>query len=143
MFNPPVPAKALGLSSASVYALIAARDSKEDGISVPLSFRFSWPKGQVDGPGPSIENQVLKSGFAAAEVKPMAAKNKRVRSTQLRASQHREELLDEARSLMASGKVREARAVESRAGQVGQLVGALESDVRAEDADAGRSAAGH
>jgi len=67
----------------------------------------------------------------------MAAKNKRVRTTHLRASQHREELLEEARSLMASGRVREARAVESRAGQVGQLVGALESDLRAEETDGG------
>lgn len=69
------------------------------------------------------------------KVKCMAARNKRVRTTQSRASQHREELLEEARSLMASGRVREARAVASRAGQVEQLVGALESDVRAEDAD--------
>jgi electron transfer flavoprotein alpha subunit len=62
----------------------------------------------------------------------MAARNKRVRSTHQRASQHREELLQEARSLMSAGRVREARAVESRAGQVAQLVGALESDIRAE-----------
>lgn len=74
----------------------------------------------------------------------MAAKNKRIRTTHLRASQHRSELLEEARSLMATGKVREARAVESRAGQLGQLVGALESDLRAEDADTGgRSGAEH
>jgi hypothetical protein len=62
----------------------------------------------------------------------MAAKNKRVHTTHARASQHREELLEEVRSLMAAGRVREARAVESRAGQVGQLVGALESDITAE-----------
>jgi electron transfer flavoprotein alpha subunit len=62
----------------------------------------------------------------------MAARNKRVRSTHQRASRHREELLEEARSLMSAGRVREARAVESRAGQVAQLVGALESDIRAE-----------
>jgi hypothetical protein len=48
----------------------------------------------------------------------------------LRASHHREELLEEARALMASGKIREARAVEKRAGQVEQLVGALEADIR-------------
>jgi len=72
----------------------------------------------------------------AAEVKPMAAKNKRVHSTHLRASHHREELLDEARSLMAAGRVREARAVESRAGQIRQLVNALESDLRSEEGDA-------
>ncbi|MDB6161979.1 MAG: hypothetical protein JWO04_5685 [Gammaproteobacteria bacterium] len=48
----------------------------------------------------------------------------------LRASHHREELLEEARALMAAGRVREARAVEKRAGQVEQLVGALESDIR-------------
>jgi hypothetical protein len=73
----------------------------------------------------------------------MAAKNKRVRTTQLRASQHRYDLLEEARSLMAAGKVREARAVESRAGQVGQLMGALESDQRAEDADSARGTTAH
>ena len=73
----------------------------------------------------------------------MAAKNKRVHTTHLRASQHREELLEEARSLLAAGRVREARAVESRAGQVGQLVGALESDLRAEDAETGRPQSEH
>ena len=74
----------------------------------------------------------------------MAAKNKRVGTTHARASQHREELREEARSLMASGRIREARAVESRAGQVDQLVGALESDVRAEEADTGgRGATSH
>lgn len=78
----------------------------------------------------------------------MAAKNKRVHRAatadaaaptpgthktahlHLRASHHREELLEEARALMAAGKVREARAVQNRASQVGQLVGALESDIR-------------
>ena len=68
----------------------------------------------------------------------MAAKNKRVHSTHSRASQHRTDLLEEARSLMAAGRVREARAVESRAGQVDQLVGALESDIRAESQDTGK-----
>ena len=48
----------------------------------------------------------------------------------LRAAHHREELLEEARALLAAGKVREARAVEKRAGQVEQLVGALEADIR-------------
>jgi hypothetical protein len=43
-----------------------------------------------------------------------------------RASQHREDLLEEARTLQAAGKVRQARAVQKRAEQVGQLVGALE-----------------
>ena len=47
-----------------------------------------------------------------------------------RAAHHREELLEEARALMAAGKVRQARAVEKRAGQVEQLVGALEADIR-------------
>jgi hypothetical protein len=77
----------------------------------------------------------------------MAAKNKRAKRAatsdaaripgahkiadlHFRASHHREELLEEARALMAAGKVREARAVEKRAGQVEQLVGALESDIR-------------
>jgi hypothetical protein len=77
----------------------------------------------------------------------MAAKNKRtnraatseagrtlgvhkVTDLHSRASHHREELLEEARALLAAGKVREARAVEKRAGQVEQLVGALEADIR-------------
>jgi hypothetical protein len=47
-----------------------------------------------------------------------------------RAVDHRDELLEEARALMAAGKVREARAVEKRAGQVEQLVSALEADIR-------------
>jgi hypothetical protein len=67
----------------------------------------------------------------------MAAKNKRVQRTHDRAAHHRDELLEEARSLLASGRVREARAVEGRAGQVGQLVGALESDIQAESQDTG------
>jgi hypothetical protein len=62
----------------------------------------------------------------------MAAKNKRAKGTHDRASHHREELLQQARSLMADGKVREARAVEGRANQVDQLVGALDSDLLAE-----------
>jgi len=62
----------------------------------------------------------------------MAARNKRVKVTHDRAAHHREELLQEARSLMAEGKVREARAVEGRANQVEQLVGALDSDLLAE-----------
>jgi hypothetical protein len=48
--------------------------------------------------------------------------------TYFRASQHRDELLQEARTLMAAGRVREARAVEKRASQIWQLLGALESD---------------
>jgi hypothetical protein len=74
----------------------------------------------------------------AAEVTPMAAKNKRVHSTHPRASRHRSDLLEEARSLLAAGKVREARAVERRADQVGQLAGALESDIRAESQETGK-----
>jgi hypothetical protein len=69
-----------------------------------------------------------------AETSDAAAQNPYVRtdsSTYLRASQHRDELLQEARALMAAGKVREARAVEKRASQVLQLLGALESDVPA------------
>lgn len=62
----------------------------------------------------------------------MAARNKRVKRTHERASHHREELLEEARSLMADGKVSEARALERRANQVDQLVGALDSDLLAE-----------
>jgi hypothetical protein len=73
----------------------------------------------------------------------MAAKNKRVHRTHSRAAQHRADLLEEARSLLAAGRVREARAVESRAGQVDQLVGALESDIRAETQDGGDSVGRH
>jgi hypothetical protein len=69
----------------------------------------------------------------------MAARNKRVQRTHERASQHRADLLEEARSLLSKGRVREARAVESRANQVDQLVGALESDIRAESQDSGKS----
>ncbi len=73
----------------------------------------------------------------------MAAKNKptgRVRSADsaardvtglhLRASQHRDDLIEEARSLMSAGRVREARAVEKRAAQVEQLLGAIECEAR-------------
>lgn len=73
----------------------------------------------------------------------MAAKNKRVNRTHERASQHRDELLEEARSLMAAGRVREARAVEGRANQVEQLVGALGSDLLAESQLEGRGPRGH
>jgi hypothetical protein len=48
----------------------------------------------------------------------------------LRASQHRDDLLAEAKDLQAAGRIREARAVEKRAAQVEQLVGALETEVR-------------
>jgi hypothetical protein len=73
----------------------------------------------------------------------MAAKNKRIKRTHERASQHREELLQESRSLLAAGKVREARAVEGRAHQVEQLVGALESDLSAESQPEGQAGRGH
>ena len=75
---------------------------------------------------------LVASGACAAKVKPMAARNKRVNVTHDRAAQHREELLQQARALMAEGKVREARAVEGRANQVDRLVGALDSDLLAE-----------
>ena len=45
-----------------------------------------------------------------------------------RALDVREHLLEEARTLRAAGKIREARGVEKRAAQVEQLVGALEAD---------------
>jgi len=71
----------------------------------------------------------------------MAAKNKprardtapRESETLLRASDVREHLLEQARTLRAEGKIREARAVERRAAQVDQLVGALEADYRSTD----------
>ncbi len=46
-----------------------------------------------------------------------------------RALQHGDELLEEARELQAAGKIREARAVERRARQVGRLIGALEREI--------------
>jgi hypothetical protein len=45
-----------------------------------------------------------------------------------RASRYRQELMEEVRVLRRSGKIREARGVESRMQQVEQLIGALESD---------------
>jgi hypothetical protein len=73
----------------------------------------------------------------------MAAKNKRSSlprtpasgahdsvGLHMRAAQHRDDLLEEAKELQAAGKIREARAVERRAAQVEQLVGALETEVR-------------
>jgi len=45
-----------------------------------------------------------------------------------RASQHCEDLLEEARTLLAAGKIREARGVEKRAAQLQQLLGALEGE---------------
>ena len=77
-------------------------------------------------------DRLVHAAPSAAKVKLMAAKNKRVKGTHQRASQHREELLQEARSLLAAGRVRAARAVEARANQVDKLVGALESDLLAE-----------
>ena len=56
-----------------------------------------------------------------------------ISDTHFRASQHREELLEEARALRAAGKIREARGVEKRAAQVDQLVGALEAEVKRPD----------
>ena len=53
-----------------------------------------------------------------------------ISGTHFRASQHREELLEEARALRAAGRIREARGVEKRAAQVDQLLGALEGEVK-------------
>jgi hypothetical protein len=53
--------------------------------------------------------------------------------TLLRASDVREHLLEEARTLRSAGKIREARGIEKRAAQVDQLVGALEADYRGPD----------
>jgi hypothetical protein len=91
----------------------------------------------------SAESLLVCSGTAAAKVKLMAARNKRVKGTHDRASHHRDELLQEARSLMAEGRVREARAIEGRANQVDQLVGALDSDLLAESQLEGRAPRGH
>jgi len=56
---------------------------------------------------------------------------------------HREELLQEARSLQSGGKVREARAVEGRAHQVDPLVGALDSDLLFESQLVSQEPRGH
>ena len=60
----------------------------------------------------------------------MAAKSKRTTTPGIhgRALQHRQDLLEEARSLRREGKIREAKGVESRAQQVDQLIGALEGE---------------
>ena len=60
----------------------------------------------------------------------MAAKSKRTTTPSIhgRALHHREDLLDEARSLRREGKIGEAKGVESRAQQVDQLIGALEGE---------------
>ena len=88
----------------------------------------------------------------AAEGKSVAAKNKRSGyprapanvthdsvSLHLRAAQHRDELLEEAKELQAAGRIREARAVEKRAAQVEQLVGALETEVHGASHEQGGS----
>jgi predicted RNA-binding protein YlxR (DUF448 family) len=46
----------------------------------------------------------------------------------LRASRHREDLMEEARALRRAGKIRAAKGVESRVQQLDQLLGALESE---------------
>jgi len=68
----------------------------------------------------------------------MAAKSKRPSgdmttseegsSMYLRASRHREDLVEEARALRRAGKIRAAKGVESRVQQVDQLLGALEGE---------------
>lgn len=84
---------------------------------------------------------LFHGGLLAAEVTPMTARSKPANrgknedrnpwepsGLHIRASRHRDELIEEARSLMATGRIREARAAEKRAGQVDQLIGAVESD---------------
>ena len=60
----------------------------------------------------------------------MAAKSKRstIPGMHVRALQHREDLLEEARGLRRDGKIGAAKGVERRAQQVEQLVGALEGE---------------
>jgi hypothetical protein len=70
----------------------------------------------------------------------MAAKSKRTSGDKitpeqdsamyLRASRHREDLVEEARNLRRAGKIRAAKGVESRVQQVDQLLGALEGERR-------------
>ena len=48
----------------------------------------------------------------------------------LRASRHREELVEEALALRRAGKIRAAKGVENRVQQVEQLIGALEGEGR-------------
>jgi hypothetical protein len=72
---------------------------------------------------------------------PMVAKSKprprddasQQSGTLVRASDVRQHLLEEARTLRSAGKIREARGVEKRAAQVDQLVGALEAEYRSPD----------
>ena len=66
----------------------------------------------------------------ASGIDRLGAEERSAFGLHLRASQHREALLEEARELLSAGRVREARAVEKRAGQVEQLLDALESEVR-------------
>jgi hypothetical protein len=66
----------------------------------------------------------------AADVSARGPDVQEVFGMQLRASQRRDELLEEARELQAAGKIRQARAVEKRAGQIQQLIGALEQENR-------------
>jgi hypothetical protein len=68
----------------------------------------------------------------------MAAKNKRPSGDvttlergsgmYVRASRHREDLVEEARALRRAGKIRAAKGVESRVQQVDRLLGALEGE---------------
>lgn len=70
--------------------------------------------------------------YMAAKSKPTRARTRDDVPEQpgihLRASHLREDLLEEARTLRAAGKIRQARGVEKRAAQVEQLLGALEAD---------------
>jgi hypothetical protein len=69
-----------------------------------------------------------------AKTKPRARNDAPQQSgTLVRASDVRQHLLEEARTLRSAGKIREARGVEKRAAQVDQLVGALEADDRSPD----------
>lgn len=63
----------------------------------------------------------------------MAANTKRTSGADdsgmyLRASRHREDLMEEARALRRAGRIRAAKGVESRVQQVDQLLGALEGE---------------
>ena len=75
--------------------------------------------------------------YMAAKSKPARTRDREDAPQQqgmlVRASDVRDQLLEEARALRAAGKIREARGVEKRAAQVDQLVGALEADHRSPD----------
>jgi hypothetical protein len=93
-------------------------------ISSRAPERSYWPP---SASGRMLSRMVAKSKPRARDAAPQQS------GTLVRASDVRQHLLEEARTLQSAGKIREARAVEKRAAQVDQLVGALEADYRSPD----------